>query len=36
MQSPEEFFTDKTNILCMSIGAVGMALLCCIYKCFCK
>ena len=27
MQSPEEFFSNDTNILCISIGAVGMALL---------
>ena len=36
MQSAEEFFTDDTNILCMSIGAAAMGLLCCVYKCFCK
>ena len=36
MQNAEEFFTDGTNILCITIGAAGMALVCCAYKCFCK
>ena len=36
MQNAKEFFTDDTNILCMSIGVAAMGLLCCVYKCFCK
>lgn len=36
MESAEEFFTNKTNIICLSLGAAAMCILCCAYKCLCK
>ena len=36
MESPEEFFTDETHILYITIGASAMGCICCLYKCFCK